>query len=174
MLCGCLDRLAGRNALPDMSPPAPVTTPPPLTHVELMAEARGNAVVITVINHSPKTVRVGPETFGVIVGSKIHPGNSSGVIAQFPRRALKHKQWAAGMLRFPKLGSLEGHALVLNTPDAPRQITTIKPYDPKREITYRRSFEELSRREKKRLARERKRRLEELKRLLVEKSREPR
>ncbi len=169
----------GRSQTPSIPlPPSaaaagPVATPPPPMGVEMIAEAQGNAVLVTVINHSKKPVRVGPEMLGVIVGRKVYPGDSADVTASFPRRLLGEKQWAAGVLRFDKLGPLEGRKLVLNTPDAPKQFVIIKRYDPQRRIEYRRSYQELSRRERKRLTRERKKRIEEIMRMLRQPSAGP-
>ena len=104
-------------------PEAPALSPQ--KGVILLAEARGNTVWVTVFNYTDKPVRVGPETFAVIVGRHLYKVNRGEVIVQFPYRTLRREEGVSGAFRFRRLSSLEGQKLVFNSPDTERQMVII-------------------------------------------------
>jgi hypothetical protein len=92
-------------------------------NVEILAQARGNVVAVTVLNRTDKAFLVGPKMVAVIADGKLYktlPGN-----ARFPIRTLQPGEGVAGLFRYPEFRSLEGAKLVFNSPDVPEQFVII-------------------------------------------------
>ena len=112
-----------------VKPPAMVSTFTPPTGVEVIAEGSGNTVVVTVINHTDKEVLVGPKFFAVRADGKTYPGDGKNVTARLLVKTLHRQEGVSGLFQFRDLTSVENQKLIFNSPDAERQIVTIKRYE---------------------------------------------
>jgi len=118
----------GNLGIPRVAKPRPAfSTVLPQTGVELIAVGSGNIVWVTVINHTEKTILVGPKMFALIDGRTKHIVNPRDVTIRFPIRELRHEEGASGAFVFRKLRSVEGKRLVFNSPEAGAHMTIIRP-----------------------------------------------
>lgn len=141
---------------PQLTKPRTPAMPLPQKHgVELIAEARGNVVMVTINNYTGREFWVGPKMFGVIVGRQVYPANPAQVISRFPIRKLRSGEGAAGSFQFTRLGSLEGKKLVFNSPEVGKHLTIIRSWKPLRP-NYQPKLRPLTKRELRRLRREQK------------------
>lgn len=138
-------------------PQPTAATAPPREGVELIAQARGNIVTVTVRNYTGKDLLIGPKMFGVIADGQLHVVNSKQVTIRFPMLVLRHEEAASGAFRFRYFQSLEGQKLVFNSPDTARQMVIIGRREPSKPPNHRALLPPLSRREVRRMQREQER-----------------
>jgi hypothetical protein len=118
--------------VPELTKPWPNAAAfPPPKGIELIAEASGNILMVTVINHTDKPVLIGPKMFAVFVDGKLHPADGKNVTSRFLVKTLRREEGVSGAFQFRDLPSVEGQKLVLNSPDAEKQFMTIKRYEPR-------------------------------------------
>lgn len=155
---------SNKPVVPDLAKPqpaiAPLSTP---TAIELTAEATGNVVEITIINHTKKDVLVGPKFLAIFAEGKIYPADGKNVISQFLVKTLRREEGITGAFQFRDLASVEGQKLILKSPDAEVQDVTIKRREA-RAPNYQTSPQPLSRKEVRRAQREE----EQLRKALLE------
>jgi hypothetical protein len=153
--CFTIKRQA-KPLVPELAKPRATPTPAPFTPpagVEVIAEASGNIVMVTVINHTDKPVLVGSKMFAVYAEGKFYPGDGKNVASRFPVKTLRREEGASGAFQFRDLASVEGQKLVLRSPDAEQQVVTVKRYEP-RAPNYQVTERPLRRGESRRLERE--------------------
>jgi len=130
ILVACLGRGDSRQSLvAELANPQPAIVPMAASSgIELTAEAIGNVVSVTVINHSNKPILIGPKYFAVIAEGKLHPVDPRNVTIQFPIRTIGREEGVSGAFQFRGLRSLEGQKLVLKSPDAEQMYVVINRY----------------------------------------------
>jgi len=132
VMAACLWRSRGDTpAPPSLFSPQPTAVVVAPKGVELFAEARGNILMVTLINHTDKDVVVGPKMFSVIAGGKRYPADSIETVAQFPIRSVRREEGVSGTFQFRSIATLEGARLVFNSPGVERQFVLINRYEPR-------------------------------------------
>jgi len=121
----------GKPLVPELDKPRPTVAATAATPgVELIAEASGNIVMVTVINHTAKEIVIGPKMFGAIADGQIHPVDPRDVTIQFPIKAIRREEGVSGAFQFRGLKSLEGEKLILNSPEVGKMFVIIRRYEP--------------------------------------------
>jgi len=129
--CAGKGKKAAQDSLHALESNAEKPTVPQNT-LDFKAHAKGNQVFIRIINNTPKSIRVSPFFFALIVNNKkpevrFDPSNSQ---AEFPVTKLTEGMMANGMIRFDKYQDLVGQKLVFNSPDYKPMMTFIDEYEP--------------------------------------------